>query len=169
VTNIPMAITPVYNWTVTAGAITSGQGTQTITVDTTGIEGRPVTANLSVAGFPNLTCTAECTAQIPFNPKCRPFDQFGDIARDDEKARLDNFAIQLQQEPESTGYIFIYTGTGRRIRPDYVQRRTARISDYLFNTRGLDRRRIVIIEGSPRSEPTVMLWVAPAGVTCPTP
>lgn len=168
VTNLATGITPIYQWTVSAGTITSGQGTTSITVDTAGLAGQPVNARLSVAGF-NLDCTAQCTTQIPFIPEPRKFDEFGDIARDDEKARLDNFAIQLQQEPEAQGYIFVYTGTGRRIRPDYAQRRTARIRDYLINSRGLDSRRLVILEGPPRTEPTVELWIVPPGSTAPTP
>lgn len=168
VTNLATGITPQYQWTVSGGTITSGQGTTSITVDTTGLAGQPVNARLSVLGF-NLDCTAQCTTQIPFIPEPRKFDEFGDIARDDEKARLDNFAIQLQQEPEAQGYIFIYTGTGRRIRPDYAQRRTARIRDYLINSRGLDSRRLVIMEGPPRTDPTVELWIVPPGSTPPTP
>lgn len=168
VTNLATGITPVYQWTVSAGTITSGQGTPSITVDTSGLMGQAINARLSVAGF-NLDCSAQCTTQIPLRVEPRKFDEFGDIARDDEKARLDNFAIQLQQEPETQGYIFVYTGTGRRVRPDYAQKRTARIRDYLINTRGVDSRRIVILEGPPRSEPTVELWLVPPGSTPPAP
>lgn len=168
VTNLATGITPTYQWTVTAGTITSGQGTPTITVDTSGLAGQPVNARLAVMGF-STDCSAQCTTQIPYNPEPRKFDEFGDIARDDEKARLDNFAIQLQQEPEAQGYIFVYSGTGRRVRADYAQKRTARIRDYLINTRGVDSRRVVILEGPPRAEPTVELWLVPPGATPPAP
>jgi hypothetical protein len=168
VTNLAVGITPTYQWTVSAGTITSGQGTPSITVDTTGLTGQAIVARLSVLGF-NLDCSAQCTTQIPLRVEPRKFDEFGDIARDDEKARLDNFAIQLQQEPEAQGYIFVHTGTGRRIRPDYAQRRTARIRDYLMNSRGLDSRRITIVEGPPRTDPAVELWIVPPGATPPSP
>lgn len=168
VSNLATSITPIYNWTVTAGTITGGQGTTSITVDTTGLEGKPVTARLSVAGF-NLDCSAQCTTQIPYLPQPRKFDEFGDISRDDEKARLDNYAIQLQQEPEAQGDIFVYTGTGRRIHPAYAQKRAERIRDYLINTRGMDPRRIAIREGPPHAEPTVELWISPPGATRPVP
>ena len=36
---VPANITPVYNWTVSAGTIIAGQGTDTIKVDTTGLGG----------------------------------------------------------------------------------------------------------------------------------
>jgi hypothetical protein len=168
VTNLATNITPIYQWTVSAGTITSGQGTTSITVDTTGLTGQAINARLSVGGF-NLECSAQCTTQIPLLVEPRKFDEFGDIARDDEKARLDNFAIQLQQEPDAQGYIFVYAGTGRRIRPDYAERRTARIRDYLMNARGLDSRRIVILQGPPRTDPTVELWIVPPGATPPSP
>jgi hypothetical protein len=35
----------------------------------------------------------------------RKFDEFGDILLTDIKARLDGFALQLQNEPETRGFI----------------------------------------------------------------
>src|SRR5207244_3716082 len=43
-------VTPIYNWTVSAGTITSGQGTSSITVSTNGLGGQSVTASLQVGG-----------------------------------------------------------------------------------------------------------------------
>jgi hypothetical protein len=39
-----------------------------------------------------------------------PFDTYGDICFEDEKAHLDNFAIALQQNPTWVGYIVVYAG-----------------------------------------------------------
>src|SRR5438270_225240 len=44
-------ITPVYNWKISAGTILSGQGTPTITVDTAGLAGQPISAVVEVAGY----------------------------------------------------------------------------------------------------------------------
>jgi hypothetical protein len=41
-----------------------------------------------------------------------PFDQYGAIRWEDEKPRLDNFAIQLQRDERSLGYIFVYDNIG---------------------------------------------------------
>jgi hypothetical protein len=38
-------VTPTYNWSVSAGTITSGQGTPSITVDTAGLGGESITAS----------------------------------------------------------------------------------------------------------------------------
>lgn len=39
-----------------------------------------------------------------------PFDSSGAISWDLEKLRLDNFAIQLQHDSNSLGYIIVYAG-----------------------------------------------------------
>ena len=79
-------VTPVYNWTVSAGTIIEGQGTNTIKVDTTGLAGQTVRASLSMGGY-TLECSADCAVSIPL-PKLisRKFDEFPDISRNDEKA-----------------------------------------------------------------------------------
>nr|AIA12587.1 PKD domain protein [uncultured bacterium] len=159
------SITPVYNWKISAGTITSGQGTPSIMVDTTGLAGQSVTATLEMGGYSNLNCTATCSSQIPVRVVNRKFDEYGNISRDDEKARLDNFAIQLQQEPDSQGYIIVYAG--RRTRPGDAQKRLDRARDYLTSLRGIDARRLVTLEGGTREDLTVELWIVPTGAAPP--
>lgn len=159
-------VTPIYNWKISAGTITGGQGTSTITVDTTGLAGQPITATLVMGGY-NLDCTAACTTQIPVRVENRKFDEYGNINRDDEKARLDNFAIQMQQEPDAQGYIIVYAG--RRSRPGDAQKRADRAREYLVNLRGIDARRIVTLDGGTREDLTVELWLVPTGAPAPTP
>lgn len=158
---------PVYNWTVSAGTITEGQGTNTIKVDTTGLAGQTVRASLSVAGY-NLECSADCGVTIPL-PKInsRKFDEFPDISRNDEKARLDNFGIELQNDPTATAYVIVYPGRSSK-RGD-VQHHSSRVIEYLVNSRGLDQRRIVTLVGPVRDELFVELWVTPQGATPPNP
>lgn len=160
----PANIKPVFDWTVTAGTITSGQGTASITVDTTGLANQAIRATVRLGGF-EMDCSATCLTQVPIMPETTRFDEFGDIARDDEKARLDNFAIQLQSDPEATGYVFVYGA--RRARPGLTEQRVARIREYLINLRGIDPSRVVILEGSPGERLTVELWMVPRGATPP--
>jgi hypothetical protein len=160
------SITPGYAWTITAGRIISGQGTPTITVDTAGLAGQTVRASVDITGF-GTPCPATCAVSIPIMNKPRKFDEYYDIARNDEKARLDNFAIQLQSEPGSQGYIIVYPS--RRARPNDAQARAQRISDYLVNSRGLDTQRVVIIMGPQREGWLFELWVVPEGAPPPTP
>jgi hypothetical protein len=157
--------TPTFNWSVSAGTITSGQGTSSITVDTTGLAGQTVTATVDLGGLdPSCSRTASCSTSVrPLAEVARKFDTYGNIRFNDEKARLDNFAIELQNNPGAQGYILAYgscTGEG--------QARADRAKDYLVNTRGIDAGRIVTVDGGCRAELTVELWIVPTGATPPS-
>jgi hypothetical protein len=159
-------IRPGYNWSVSAGQILTGQGTPSITVDTAGLSGQTVRASVDITGF-GTPCPATCAVAIPIINKPHKFDEYYDIARNDEKARLDNFAIQLNSEPGSQGYAIVYGS--RRAKPGEAQARAQRISDYLVNTRGIDSHRVVVILGPQREGWLVELWVVPEGTPPPTP
>ncbi|HWF88825.1 MAG TPA: hypothetical protein VN659_08325 [Pyrinomonadaceae bacterium] len=164
---VPANVRPVYNWTVSAGTIIEGQGTDTIKVDTKGLAGQSVRASLSMDGY-NLECAADCAVTIPLpKPVGYKFDEFPDIARNDEKARLDNLAISLQQDPTATGYVIVFPGrTSKRAE---VQDHFGRVVDYLVNSRGMDRSRIKTIEGPKKDRLSVQLWITPQGATPPNP
>lgn len=107
--------TQVYNWSVTSGTITAGQGTSLITVSTWGLAGQAMTATVELGGLdPSCNRTSSCTATIAAPPPSRKFDEYGDINFEDEKARLDNFAVQLQNEPSARGYIIAYSGRRKK-------------------------------------------------------
>lgn len=159
-------VSRVYNWTVSAGRIIEGQGTSSIRVETTGLEGQSLTASLSMAGYED-NCSASCTIQFPIPLSCRKFDEFPDISRNDEKARLDNFTIELQNDPTSTAYVIIYPGSRAASGP--LQKRATRIVDYMVNSRRIDSARIVTLVGPPRSDLKVELWNCPQGAAAPTP
>jgi hypothetical protein len=153
-----------YNWTVSAGTITGGQGTSTITVDTATLGGQSVTATLELGGLdPSCTRTASCTASVRApNPPARKYDEYGNIRFNDEKARLDNYAIDLQNTPGSMGYILAYgTCAGE------AQARADRAKDYLVNTRGIDAGRLTAVDGGCKADLAVELWVVPTGATPP--
>lgn len=164
---IPASTNPVYNWTVSAGTIIQGQGTDTIKVDTNGLGGQTVRASLSVGGY-NLECAADCGISVPL-PKLynRKFDEFPDISRNDEKARLDNYAIELQNDPTSTAHVVVYPG--RNSKRGEVQQHANRVVEYLVHSRGLDKSRIVTLVGPARDNLYVELWITPQGATPPNP
>ena len=157
-------VTPVYNWTVSAGTIIEGQGTDTIRVDTTGLAGQSVTATLRMGGY-QLDCSATCTVNFPVPVECRKFDEFPAIAYNDEKARLDNYAIEMQNDPGATAYVIVYPG--QRGKPTDVQRHTNRVVDYLVNSRGINAQRIVTVVGPARDVLMVELWLCPQGARPP--
>jgi len=156
-----------YNWSVSSGQISSGQGTPSITVDTTTLAGQTVTATVEIGGLPpecDRTRSCSFTVETPEGPKCTIFDTYNDLKFNDEKARLDNFAIQLQQQPGMTGYYAIWgscEGEG--------QKRADRAVDYLVNIRGVDASRIrTVVDPNCRETLTVELHLCPQGQT-PTP
>jgi hypothetical protein len=161
------SVTPVYNWTVSAGTIIEGQGTSSIRVDTTGMAGETVRATLAMGGY-TLDCSASCSVQIPV-PKIvsRKFDEFADINRNDEKARLDNYAVELQNDPKATAYVVVYPGHSGKVND--AQKRAARIVDYLVNSRVIDAQRIITLIGGAKEGLMVDLWIVPQGATPPTP
>jgi PKD domain len=160
-------VTPTYNWTVSAGTISSGQGTSSITVDTKGLGGQSVTATVDVGGYDRSCSTSSaCTTAITKVAVARKVDEYGNIRFNDEKARLDNFAIELQNDPTSQGYLICYGG--RRGRAGEGQARCDRAKNYLVTTRGIDASRVVTVDGGYREDLTVELWVVPSGANPPT-
>lgn len=107
------------------------------------------------------------------------FDSFGDICCNDEKAHLDNFAVALQTQPDSQGYIIFYGGRHqsypscrnrqRLQRRRESQARAARLKPYLVNLRGIDPAQVIVIDGGYRESWTAELWIVPKGATPPTP
>lgn len=157
-------VSPTYNWSVSAGTITGGQGTDTITVDTKGTGGQTITATVEAGGLdPSCGRTASASTGIKPVAKPRKFDEYGNIRFNDEKARLDNFAIQLQNEPSSRGSIVGYGSCGAE-----GTTRAKRAKDYLVNTRGIDAGRLDVVDGGCLPDLLVQLWVVPQGATLTT-
>ena len=101
----------------------------------------------------------------------RKFDEFGDLKCEDEYARLDNFAIQLQQEPAAKGVIIFYGGKtfrGKLPRRGDAAARAARLKPYLVQRRGIPTNRVVVIDGGYAEEWHVGIWVVPSGASMPT-
>jgi hypothetical protein len=116
---------------------------------------------------------------VPMTP--RKIDEFGSICCGDEKARLDNYAVELQSDPTAQGYIVVYGGrahsdpncrSSRRKLPlrGEAQARAARLKSYLVNARrGLASERVIVIDGGYRDHWVAELWIVPKGVNAPDP
>lgn len=98
-------------------------------------------------------------------PSARQVDAFGDIQTSDLLARLDNFAIELQNTPQSRGFIVGYAQANKF--PGWPMRRTLWCKNYLVGGRGLDAARIVIVNGGFRDDVRFELWVEPPGAELP--
>jgi hypothetical protein len=159
-----------YTWTVSpAGArIIRGSGTPTITVDTAGLGGQPVTAIIVVDdGSGDRACrqVARATTDVIRSPSSVIFDRVPPVTYDDLKARLDNLAIELQNTPGAQGYIIVYTGQAGRA--GQYDRLANRVRDYLVNKRQLDSSRLVIVNGGTRDTDFYEFWIVPQGAQPP--
>src|SRR5690606_26323040 len=89
-----------YNWSVDRGVIESGQGTPSISVRTSRDDaGQSVRATVTLGGLdPNCPCDNEASETGPVDtaPEAILVDEFGRLANDDVRARLDAFFLELQ-------------------------------------------------------------------------
>ena len=108
-----------------------------------------------------------CAAQSPRPDNIRKYDEFPDINCEDEMARLDNFAIELQNDPKLQAYVIVYAGRVSLINEAVA--RAKRIRLYLVKNRGIESGRISLINGGYREKLQVELWVLPRGVDAPSP
>jgi hypothetical protein len=99
-----------------------------------------------------ISVLALCIIAVPFTRGDAPtirrtlsvdrfFDQYGRIKWEDEQARLDNFAIQIMNDPETIGYIFVYDGNN--LCEGEAQARAMRAKRYLVEYRGLPSNRVI--------------------------
>ena len=165
-----------YTWTVSPSSarILSGQKTPTMTVDSTGLAGQRITATLVVDdGSGDAMCrqTAQAVTSVPPTEKRiivgREFDTCCSCSYDDQKARLDNLAVELQNDPTTSTYVFAYAG--RTSVAGQADRLLARARDYLVTQRGIDASRIILANGGYREEDCVEVWIVPRGATPPQP
>jgi hypothetical protein len=100
------------------------------------------------------------------NPRPRKFDEFtGDAGSEDIKARLHNFAIELQKQLNVQGHVIMYRS--RREPPGISYRYVERARNYLVETRGLAPDRIVAVEGGTSDCFLYELWLGPVNGPLP--
>lgn len=168
-----------YLWKVTPSSarVTSGLGTQSITVDTTGLGGQTITAELvATDGIYDESCrqrivgsTYVQAVEVRVPPKAYLFDEFPTLSNDDDKARLDGLAIELQNNPNVQAYIIMYSGTDKRSQTRTPERLSRITLDYLVKERGVDPSRLTIVQGGTRQTTTYQMWLVPPGASTPVP
>ena len=168
-----------YKWRVTPSnaRITSGLGTDAITVDTTGLGNAVLNVEVDVTdGTYDASCRQNSAVSTnvvvpvtPPPPSPPPFDEFVTVANDDDKARLDALAIELQNNPTAKGHIFIYQGTDKRSEKRTADRLIKFAFDYLTKTIGVDSSRLTIEKGGSRERTTYQMFLVPLGTPTPIP
>ena len=165
-----------YTWKVTPSSarVISGLGTSTLNVDSTGLGGQRITATLTAddgSADPACAQSAQAVSIIaPIEKKvivAQEFDECNSCSLNDQKARLDNLAVELQNDPSTRGYIIAYGG---RMSPlGQGQKLMSRAREYLVSHRGIDASRLTLVNGGFREEDSVELWLVPSGATAPQP
>ena len=103
----------------------------------------------------------------PLAGTTRKIDDYGKVGHCDETARLDNFAIHLQNEAGSKGYLLVYLGKGDL--PAWKRAILERAESYLVTTRGLDPARLKVVNAGYREERTTELWIVAGNDPAPEP
>jgi hypothetical protein len=156
-----------YHWEISDGKIIKGQGTSSITVDSSGTEGN-ITSTLTIGGSavnPECHSTASCTLMTCCEFPPRKFDLYGQIGRASEAQRLNQFVVELENNPSAQGYVMVFGKVGSD--PTKITARIHRIGEYLTDKRGIEPGRIVTVDGGFRDQFTVELWLVPQGAKPP--
>jgi len=157
---------PEFKWTVSAGTITTGQGTEEISVASVLLGGQEVTATVELSGAPpgcKRSASRTTSIKAPLMVCGRAFDEYGDISFEDERARLDNFAIQLFNQPLSVGQIIM--SAGQTTFENEATERLARAKSYLVKVREADPNRIITTDCGFTKELSIRLYIVGPGVT----
>jgi hypothetical protein len=94
-----------------------------------------------------------------------PYDAFSPRSFEVTEARLDNFAIEAQNDPSMKVYVIVYAG--QRTRASEVAAYVRRIREWLVNKRGIEDKRVSIMDGGRRDELTVELFLFPPSLPPP--
>lgn len=163
-----------YKWKVTPSTarIISGANSPTLTVDSTGLGGHRILATLIAddgSSDPACSQTAQAFSVVAPLPKkiivSQEFDECNNCTFDDQKARLDNLAVELQNDPSTRAYIIAYGGRTSPLAQ--VEVLMSRARDYLTSQRGIDASRFVVVNGGFREADSVELWMVPSGAKPP--
>jgi hypothetical protein len=96
-----------------------------------------------------------------------PFDEYGEISWEDEKPRLDNFAIQLQQDSDLIGYVLVYDAAGGCA--GEAQARAIRAKRYVVERRGVPWNRVIWRQEGWQADIHTVLQPAKRNVIVPRP
>ena len=108
------------------------------------------------------------TGGVSAFPDARKFLVYESSGNDceSEMAALDSYALELQNEPKLKAYVIAYGGRRGTARHE-MQVRRARIKRYLVTQRGINPKRISVVDGSFREKQSIELWLVPEGEEMP--
>jgi hypothetical protein len=157
-----------YKWKISAGTITKGQNSSSITVDTTGLaDGTAVTATVEIKGLPEncLNTASESGAVYGIVDIFPLIDEFGNLPRNEMRARIDAFFLTLGSSPKDQAYIVNY-GTDKE-----VSAREKLIRNHIA-LRKYDATRIIFVREGATPKEVSGIWtrfyILPPGMELPS-
>jgi hypothetical protein len=140
-----------YSWSVDKGKIRTGQNSSEVVIETDEIEevrnkgGADVKVHLEITNLPPECKNSVSESYIVSNGiyDVFPLDEYGNSSFQDEKARLDNLAVNVLNS-KNTGYIVKHFG--KQVSDKEIKARIKRIEDFMFKFRRYpkDRFRIIV-------------------------
>lgn len=161
----PASNIATYNWSISFGIITKGQGTPVIEVETPSDYDGTITATLEIGGGVYFEPIGDsCTINTVVPPKAKLLEEFPHSTQGYMKMMLDaTLFLELQNDPSATGYIYIFPKTPK----EKVQ--IERIIRNQIKVRAFDSSRIIFVEGGKNSRSILQFWSVPAGAKPPIP
>lgn len=162
-----------YEWSIRGGDIIEGQGTSSIkVVQPSELGGDNLTTTVELKGLPEhceSTSASETTVicDCAYSSLVDEIPSFGSKFDNDIKARLDNFAVTLINQPNATGYILGYFGKNKS--ESSIKTELNKITDHLIKVRKFDASRITIATAKSDNDAVIKFWLVPAGASPPTP
>lgn len=155
-------VNALYNWTVSAGYIASGQGTSHIWVDTNGLTaGTVITAMVEVLGYPGSCDTAASAATTVVKKAYKVFE--GAYTDDAELTRLLDILIE-ERPPEGKAYVVL--GFGSAAPAGELDRVKATAKAHLEG-KGQNLEDFPFLDGGKSDRTTIEFWLARPGDDAP--
>ena len=104
-------------------------------------------------------------AQMRGPQRARRFEKYGTVSSNQEKARLDAFARELQSDPRAVGYVIVF---GKKGRPaSEALKRAKKTKSYLVDYNRTSNK-IFMVTSCFRPQVEYELWIVPAGGSRPS-
>jgi hypothetical protein len=157
-------VSPMFDWSISAGVISSGQGTPSIEIDTTGAGSeRMIYATVLLGGFAP-ECMSSGTATVTVAGPAQKVDEFGVMPEAELSQRLTSFLGSVAQTDQA--YIFAYAG--RTNVRGFASSSLRQIRAEALKT-GIPSERLITIDGGYRDDAGYELWIVPIGSEAPRP
>lgn len=159
-------VTPTYNWAISDGIISSGQGTSKIEIDTAEVQGATVTATVEIGGMDRVCSVVQShTVAVIKKPVAVKVYEGNFVNNADLEKQIDEL-VMARVMAQGKGYIIFYAG--RKAPATEIKRLTDMVKARIKNDKE-DAAQYIIIEGGARDATAFELWTAVPDADPPKP